>query len=131
MGGWNACSHLSFVYYSIHDFSRIDNLKSIYRKRTDLRKLHLHFYHLSAVKLYQLLRREKPNDTPTTVLYTLIQISGACDMCEELHTPPFRFRVSIPEEAFKFNAEVALDLVWLDRNPVLHVGDLQTGYQNA
>lgn len=73
----------------------------------------------------------RPEGTPATVLGTLNQICAARDTCQVLHTPHFRFRVSLPEDELQFNTEVAMGFVWLETNPVLHVIDTHTCSQNT
>lgn len=65
------------------------------------------------------------------MLDTLKRIGDGCPDCQELHAQPFRFRVSISEDSLRFNAELALDLVWLNKRPVLHVVEVHILYQNA
>lgn len=62
---------------------------------------------------------------------TLKRFGDACVPFQEMHAPPFRFRASIPEGLLQFNAELAMNLVWLDKKPALHIVDSQTCYQNA
>lgn len=70
-------------------------------------------------------------DTPTAVLDTLKQIGSACATCQQLHTPLFCFRVSLPDDALRFYAEVAIYPVWRDRRPVHDIVDFHTCFQNA
>lgn len=76
-------------------------------------KLHLHFHHRSYGKLFKLMEQFIPEETPPAVLDTLKKIWDACSTCRELHAPASRFRFSIPEDDFRFNAHVAMDLVWV------------------
>ena len=99
--------------------------------KSELARLHLHFYHPTAQKLYNLLRRARPSDTPPETRRILEQISLDCKHCREHFPGPYRFRVALPLDEVTFNEEVALDVMYLDSQPVLHVVDLQVAYQNA
>lgn len=73
----------------------------------------------------------RPPETPTAVLDTVKGMGNACRTCQELPGLPFFFRVSIPADDPWFNADVAIDLVWVGRNPCFHVSDTHTSYQNV
>lgn len=45
--------------------------------KVELEKLHIHFYHPSSQKLFNLLKRVRPNDAPSEILDTLKWIAGA------------------------------------------------------
>lgn len=97
----------------------------------ELTRLHRHFYHPPARRLYDLLRRANPRDSSPETLRTLEQLAAACSVCQTFGARPYRFRVSFPASPIRFNEEVSLDLFWLDGKPALHVADMQTGFGNA
>lgn len=103
---------------------------SILYTRRELEKLHLQFAHHPAERLFQALRRSKP-DLDNSVRDTLNQITVACDLFQEYHSPPFRFRATLPSQNVVFIQEVSIDLMWLVGDPVVHVVDTNTGFQNA
>lgn len=105
--------------------------RAIYWTETELGRLHLHFYHPIDGKHFNLFRRVRPEGTPATALENLTDISAGCDTFQVLHTPPFGFHLSLPEERLRFNTEVAIDLVWLYSKLVPHVIDTHTCYQTA
>lgn len=123
--------HLNFLYLGDHAFIRAKSPRAVYWSKPELTKLHLHFYHPSARKLLQGLARARPNETAPVVLDALKRIWDVCSTCQELHAPPFRFRVSIPENSLRFNAEVYIYLLWINKRPILHVVEIQRSYQNA
>lgn len=104
---------------------------SILFTRKELQKLHEHFFHPSAEKLYNLVKRARPQELSPQTRQTLDDISRACRSCKLFTMKPYRFRVSIPDENIIFNQEVALDLMFIDRTPILHIVDTHTHYQNA
>lgn len=103
--------------------------KEVYN-RTELERLHLHFFHSSAQKLLSLLKRGTTGRIQTDTSRLIQDIVDKCQGCQRFGTKPYRFRVSLPNEEIIFNHEVALDLFWLSGNPVLHIVDTYTGYQN-
>lgn len=103
-GSW----HLRLHYVGDHEFVELNNPRAIYWTKGELERVHIHSYHPSSGKLFNLLHRMRPNDTPSRSLDTLKRIAGAFSTFQELHAPPFRFRVSPPQESLRFNAEVAM-----------------------
>lgn len=99
--------------------------------RHELRKLHLHFFHPTPTQICELIRRARPADENGETLNLLKEITSSCEQCQEYHSGPMRFRVALPPDSITFNADVAMDLVWLDNKPVIHIVDLQTRFQNA
>ena len=99
--------------------------------KAELRKLHLHFFHPTPTQLYQLIRRTRPNEVDVDRQRLLADISSECEQCQEWHSGPLRFRVKLPNDSITFNSDVAMDLVWLEGKPVLHIVCLQTRFQNA
>ena len=87
--------------------------------------------HPSVGKLYNLLKRANPEKATPKVQKLLEEISQHCASCTTFSVPPFRFRATIPPEDIIFNREVAIDLMWLNGKPVLHVVDTATNFQNA
>lgn len=99
--------------------------------RTELKKLHLHFHHPSAGKLYNLLKRTDPDNTDSSVKDVLKQIGKACTNCAKYYSSPFRFRASISPDELVFNMELATDLKWLSDRPFIYIKDTHTLYQTS
>lgn len=112
-----------------HLFVEWDFAEILYTK-SELRKLHLHFYHPSVNKLYNLIRRAKPEDATSETKQLLEDIAKACSTCQRFEPRPQSFQVSVPS-GIVFNQELALDLMFLDKIPVLHVVDTQTHFSSA
>ncbi len=96
----------------------------VFYTATELRKLHVQFFHPSSEKLYNLLNHSDAESVNTETRETLEHIVRTCDVCQSLAPRPVRFRVSLPDESLTFNKELALDLLWLDGQPVLHIVDI-------
>lgn len=107
------------------------SIDAIMFTRKELERLHLHFHHPSAKRLYKLLRRARPDETTSQTLRQLHEIGQKCTPCKVHSTRPYHFRVSIPLNDIIFNHELAMDLLWLEGIPVLHIVDTHTNIQNA
>lgn len=99
--------------------------------RTKLEKLHFHFQHPSTGKLYNLFTRHHPSNATKELRQTLEEIAKNCETCIEYHAISFRFRASMTSDEILFNHEIAIDLFWLDGEPVFHVVDTYTLFHNA
>ena len=96
----------------------------------ELKKMHLHFYHPSTEKLYNVLKRAKPEDVTPETYEIIKRIEKGCHICQSLGPRQNRFKVSLPE-ACVFNRKLALDLCWIFGKPVLHVVDIGTNFNSA
>lgn len=108
---------------------------SVFYTRSQLERLHLHFLHPSATKLYELLRRAKPSDLDTDTLSVLKEISRCCESCVLYSPRQLVFQVRKPNGA-RFNQEILIDMMYLSDSkgksrPVLHVVDAGTRFSAA
>lgn len=87
----------------------------------DLKHLHHKFYHSTAGELSALLHCTDPTRTFVSVLQTLESINQSCKHCRAFLFSPSCFRSYILSEELAFNEKLAMDLMWLDNGPVLHV----------
>lgn len=124
--GWK----LPITRFQGHMFLKWEPKRTLFT-RAELHRLHLHFFHPNARKLYNLIKRVRPEDVSPATVKVLEEIAEQCKVCKQHSPRPYRFRVSIPSDEIVFNHAVALDLVWLDGNPAIHVVDTHTHYQNA
>lgn len=95
------------------------------------KKMHQHFWHTSASKLYNLLKRMKPEATNEKTLTVFKEIQATCHTCQKYGKGPHRFRVSLPSGECTFNHEIAMDLLWIEGHPALHVVDMHTNFSAA
>lgn len=107
------------------------NAKTLMFTRSELKKLHLHFFHPSARKLFNLLKRTDPTKATGDTMTMLEEISKACSTCAVYSPGPRRFRVSLPKGDCVFNHTLAMDLLWLDGDPALNVVDVDTHFSSA
>jgi len=82
---WRAASRHSYVALSTSHPTLFT--------RTQLQKLHRQFFHPSAEKLYNLLRRSRPADTTPATRKVLEDITARCDPCQRIRRGPTRFRL--------------------------------------
>ena len=105
---------------------------------TELMRIHRHFGHITAEKLYNLLRRAQGQAPPNTI-DEINKVIKSCQTCTEFSPRPVSFRVRIPDKVL-FNHRIIMDLVWLPtrqlgpttRNrPTLHIVDAGTRFNAA
>lgn len=104
---------------------------TIHFTKTELIRLHTHFMHPSASKLYDLIARANPEKASPSIKRLINEITDACTQCKTYASAPLRFKASIPSDRITFNQVVSVDLLWLYDRAVLHVIDEHTGFRNA
>lgn len=106
------------------------NYKDILYTKRELQRLHLHFYHPTAKKLYNLVSRATPGQATPDTMTLINKITEACKTCQRFSMRPKSFQVTLPGDIV-FNYEVAIDLMFINRIPILHVVDTQTAFSSA
>jgi len=96
-----------------------------------LQRLHRQFYHPSAEKLFQLLRKARPEDVTPETLKVLEDLGKRCDPCQRIQTAPVRFKVSFGAEHVRFNERIMMDVMSIDGAPILPVVDEGTRFGAA
>lgn len=99
--------------------------------RAQLHKLHKQFFHPSATKLFNLMKRARPEHATPETLEILKDISRRCDPCQRIKPAPTRFRVSFGSEHVRFNERILMDVMYLGNSPVLHIVDDGTKFSAA
>ena len=98
---------------------------------SELRRIHRRFGHPSVRRLADILDRAgESNDGDSVVLE---KITRGCHQCQLHAKAPsrFKFRIRDTDPDFEFNAEIIIDIFYLDGHPVLHVVDSATAFQAA
>ena len=85
------------------------------------RKIHRHFNHPQPQRTFNLLKRAKDPKATTETLSKLERITTSCDICKLIAEQAGRFRAKFPNENFLFNRLVLIDLMYLEKSPVLHI----------
>ena len=70
----------------------------------------------------------RPNQVDEANRQLLEKITKACEPFQAFSVPPQRFRVSLSPTDIVFNLEVALDLMWIEKEAILHVINIDTGF---
>lgn len=97
-----------------------------------LRKLHRHFMHPSASKLYALLKKIDPTELSKDTLKTLKEIQLHCEPCQIIDRKQLSFQVGTAStDAIVFNREISLDLMKLGGRTALHIVDTGTHFGAA
>ena len=114
-----------------HVYARMIAPSFVFYSTRTLRKLHQHFSHPSAEKLFNLLQRAGDKIVTAKTLKKLQDISARCDPCQRVKNAPRRFRVTVGHEDTRFNAIIFMDIFYLDGKPVLHIVDDATHFSAA
>ena len=87
------------------------NSQSILITKSEIIKLHCHLKHSTSGKLYEVMKRARPNQVGEVTQKLLEKVSMASESCQTFSAPPQRFRVTLPPSDIVFNREVVLDLM--------------------
>lgn len=115
------------VYARIGDEVPID----IWFTRSQLIRLHRHFFHPSADKLFNLIKKARPEEATQETRKILENITKRCDPCQRIQNAPHRFRVSFGTPDARFNERIMVDVMTIDGKKVLHVVDEGTRFSAA
>lgn len=99
--------------------------------REELIRLHTHFMHPSASKLFELISRSDPTKRNPLMKKMIDEITAACGNCKTYRSAPLRFKAAIPDGKIVFNHTILVDLLWLREKAVLQVIDEHTAFRNA
>ncbi len=107
------------------------NPKLILFTKSEIIKLHRHCKHPTSGKLYEVVKRARSNQVDKATRQLLEKITKACETRQTFSASLQRFRASLPPSDIVFNREVALYLMWIEKKAVLHVVDIETGFNSA
>jgi hypothetical protein len=115
-------SKLSCASGESHIVTRWEPLTTFYA-RGQVARMHNHLLHPSTQKLYDLLKREKPEEMTSETRQTIDKVMQSCHTCQELSRKPLSFSNRDDQGQIVFNQRLSLDIMFLDdRKPVLHIG---------
>lgn len=122
------------VYFDCTKYVNSPGVRNFYTKE-ELKKLHRHFTHPSARKLYDLLKRAIDAPLPPNTFSTIDEIVKECDTCIEMTPRANSFQFQAPDKVV-FNHRLLLDIVYLPtdkrkKGPVLHIIDAGTRFNAA
>ena len=98
---------------------------------SELRKLHVNFGHPSTAALHRLLRTANPEECRVHVRRILERIVQECKSCQTHAPSTRRFKLSVGTGPLRFNHTIAIDVMYIEGRPVLHVVDEATHYAAA
>ena len=118
---------------SNHAYARIGNRQpvDIHFTRSQLVRLHRHFFHPSVEKLFNLISKARPEEATQETKRILYDITKRCDPCQRIQNAPHRFRVSFGTPEARFNERIMVDVMTIDGKKVLHVVDEGTRFSAA
>lgn len=116
---------------SNHLYAEMHLSTAMYFTRTQLSRLHRQFFHPSAQKLFNLMKRARPEEATPETLEVLKDLSRRCDPCQRIQNAPIRFRVTLGAEEVRFNERILIDIMVLEGDPVLHIVDDATKFSAA
>ncbi|RAL65012.1 hypothetical protein DID88_001120 [Monilinia fructigena] len=93
----------------------------------ELRRIHRRFGHPSARKFYKVLKRSGHDED----FEAIKQLTKFCHHCQLHSKSPGRFKFSLPDKDYNFNHSVLVDVLYIDRDPILRVVDDSTCFQAA
>ena len=96
----------------------------------ELAQVHRNLGHVPAGAVYSALRRAYPIETDATDLEKLKQVVAQCKGCQMYSRQPNRYRAVLPDQCV-FNYDVAVDVMFIDKNPILHIVCRQTHFSRA
>ena len=99
--------------------------------RAQLHKLHLQLHHPSAGKLYNLLRRSRPEDTTPETKRILKELTKRCVPCQKIQPGPTNFRVTLGARSVRFNERVLMDIMYIGKTLVLHIVEGRVGWEGC
>jgi hypothetical protein len=94
---------------------------------TELRQLHRRFGHPSTRRLIDLLNRTEEEFDPSIIK----RITEFCHQCQINSKSPGRFKFNIRDTDLEFNAEIIVDVMYLESKPVLYIVDSVIAFQAA
>lgn len=111
-----------------HPFLRWSPTLQCICNTTELRRLHRRFGHPAANKLHKLLLRARPQDVSSTTWQALKDISQTCELCQFESLRQKRFNFTLRDDK-DFNHSIYVDIMTLEKKPVLHIVDEASRYQ--
>lgn len=104
-------------------------ITSFYTKG-QIRRLHKHFIHPSASKLYELLRKASSNELESDIRKLIEEISRSCATCAEINDRPVSFSVRTPDSVI-FNQQLLIGIMYYNSRPIIHIVDRGTRFSEA
>lgn len=108
---------------SNHLFAPLQLLSLTGFTRVQLHKLHRQIFHTSPDKLFNLIRKARPEHASPEIREALEEITARCDPCQRMKSAPLCVRVSFKAGNVRFNDCIIVDIRCVDGELVLHIVD--------
>lgn len=108
----------------------MDISTSMFFTKPQISRLHRQFYHPSVQKLFNILKRARPNELISETLETLKDLSCRCNPCQ-------RIQHARTDQSYRrsrrhsVQRNVFMDIMVIDGNPILHIVEEATKYGAA
>lgn len=99
----------------------------VFLTEVELRRLHRRFGHPATDRLHKLLSRAGHDDMNESVLNEITKFYYHCQMHG---TTPRRFKFALKDDR-EFNYEIFIDIIYLNKKPMLHIVDSSTAFHGA
>lgn len=96
----------------------------------ELQRLHDRFGDPHEEKFYNLLKRSELENVDGDTRKLLEDVLHKCKPCQTSAQVPRRFKFSLKDDK-EFNQTVFVDILYIDKKPILHVVDESARYQAA
>ena len=100
------------------DFCRTDRT---HMPLAELEKVYRQFYHPSAQKLFNFLRKSKPEEATPETGRNLDELTSRCDPFQRIGTASNRFRVSFGAENVQFNELGLIDIMYINGDSIIYI----------
>lgn len=104
---------------------------TVHFTRSQLAELHRHLFDTSTGKMFNLLKRSKPEDIRRETFKIPQEISQWCNLCQKIQNTLIRYKVTLGAEQVQLNEAIFLDTMIIDRDLVLHIVDDGTKFGAA
>ena len=94
----------------------------------ELFKLHRSFGHPSVTAMFKLLKRARLQDVDSKTYKAIKDLTKSCRVCARHDRKPKRFKLTVGAEDLSFNHIVAIDTMFIDGKPILHMVDEATHF---
>ena len=98
---------------------------------SELRRLHRNFGHPTVSALKKVLKRANPETCDKKTKTAIAEIVQSCKTCQKYASRPRRFKLTIGANDLIFNHVLAVDIMYINGKPILHVVDEATHYMSA
>lgn len=116
---------------STHLFAPMQLPKIFCYTRVQLNMLRRRFFHLIAKKLFNLIKKAHPEHMMPETRQAMKDMTARFAPCHRTQTASLGCRVSFGTGNYRFNERILVDIMYLNRYPVLHIVDEGTHFSTV